>query len=145
VTEHPSLSSNLLAGVLGAGISSEALRVAVRQQSYQVAAAAMGATPEEASRVLGEAITELSQTAAPGDPFAIAQHRLAEGEAFRPPKEWRDAAREFLSAHGYSTHPEVVDAQAWRLQRAMADYAPVRVRWYRRVWRWLRKNLRRKP
>jgi hypothetical protein len=144
VTDRPSLSRNVLAGVLGAGISGEALRVAVRHQGYQVSASAMGVSPEDAARVLGEVITELSQTGASGDPFAIAQHRIAEGEAFRPPKELRDAARELLGAHGYSTHPEDVDMEAWRLQHVIADFAPVRVRWYRRAWRWLRKTLRRR-
>jgi len=138
MTDRPNLNCRIL------GVSNEALRVAARQQSYQAAAAAMGVSPEESSRVLGEVVTELSQTGAPGDAFAIAQHRLAEGEAFRPPKELRDAARDFLSAHGYSTHPEDVDAQAWRLQHVIDAYAPARVRWYRRVWHWLRKTLWRK-
>lgn len=140
MSDRPNLSRNILAGVMGAGISGEALRVAARHQSYQAAALAMGVSPEESARVLGEVVTELSQTGAPGDAHAIAQHRLAEGEAFRPPKELRDAARDFLAAGGYSLHPEHVDAHAWQLQRA---YAPPRVRWYRRAWRWLRKTLRR--
>lgn len=143
MTDRPSLSRNILAGVLGAGISGEALRVAVRHQSYQVAALAMGVSPEESARVLGEVVTELSQTGAIGDPYAIARRRIAEGEAFRPPKELRTAARDLLNAHGYSLHPEHVDAQAWQLQRTIAAYAPARVRWYRRAWRWLRKTLRR--
>jgi hypothetical protein len=145
MTDRPSLSRNILAGGLGAGINGEALRVAVRHQSYQVEASAMGVSPEDASRVLGEVVTEMSQTGALGDAHAIARRRIAEGEAFRPPKELRDAARQMLAATGYSLHPEHVDAQAWQLQRVMADYAPVRVRWYRRAWHWLRKTLRRKP
>lgn len=145
MTDRPGLNRNVLAGVLGAGISGEALRIAVRNQSYQAAASAMGISPEGSARVLGEVITELSQTGADGDPFAIAQHRLAEGENFRPPKELRDAARDLLAAHGTSLHPEDVDAQAWRLQYVIAAYAPLRVRWYRRAWRWLRNTLRRKP
>jgi hypothetical protein len=149
MTEDPrasdrlSLNRSLFVGVFGAGISREALRVAVRQQSYQVAAAAMDVSPEESARVLGEVVTELSQTGASGDAFAIAQRRLAEGEAFRPPKELRDAARQMLAAGGCSLHPEHVDAHAWQLQHLMDAYAPVRVRWWRRAWRWLRKTLRR--
>jgi hypothetical protein len=144
VTERPSLPRNILAGVRGAGISGEALRVAVRHQSYQVGAAAMGASPEESARVLGEVITELSQTGAPGDAYEIARHRIAGGgDAFRPPKGLRDFARDLLAAGGYSLHPEHVDRHAWQLQRRMAAYAPVRVRWYRSAWRWLRKTLRR--
>lgn len=145
MTDRPSLNRNILAGVLGASISGEALRVAVHHQTYQVQASAMGASPEEAERVLGEVITELSQTGAPGDPYAIAQRRIAEGQAFRPPEELRDAARQILAAGGYSLHPEHVDSHAWQLQRVIADYTPPRVRWYRRAWRWLRNTLRRKP
>lgn len=145
MTDRPGLSHNILAGVLGAGINGEALRVAARNQTYQVQASAMGASPEDAARVLGEVITELSQTGAPGDPWDIARHRIAQGEAFRPPEELRDAARQILAAGGYSLHPERVDYHAWRLQRVIAGYAPPRVRWYRRAWRWLRNTLRRKP
>lgn len=140
MNERPSPGRNAL---FGAFISDQALRVAVRQQSYQTEASAMGASPEEAAHVLGEVVTELSETGATGDAFDIARHRLAEGEAFRPPKELRDVARDFLAAHGASLHPEVVDVQAWQLQRVVDAYAPARVRWYRRAWRWLRKTLRR--
>lgn len=140
MSEQPSLKRSIGAGILGVGISGEALRMAVSHNSYQVAASAMGASPEESARVLGEVIAELSQTGASGDPFTIARHRIAEGEAFRPSEELREAARQVLAAGGYSLHPEHVDAHAWQLQRH--GYIPVRVRWYRRAWRWLRKALR---
>lgn len=143
MNERPSLRRNIAAGILGAGINRGALHVAVRQQAYQASASAMGVGPEEAARALGEVVTELSQTGAPGDPFAIAQRRLAEGANFRPPEQLREAARQILAAGGYSLHPEHVDAYAGQLQRVVDTYAP-RLPWYKRWWRRLRKMLRRK-
>jgi len=123
------------------GMSILQLQAAAAAQTYQVQASAMGATPEDAARVLDEVVTELRQTGAPGDPYDIAWHRLATGENFRPPKQLRDAARQFLSAHGYSTHPETVDAYAWKLQHLTTVY---RAPWYKRWWRRVRNALRRK-
>lgn len=132
--------ARLAASVTGPWLAG--LHQAVAAQSYEAQASAMGASPEETARVLREVVDELSQTGAPGDAFEIARHRLAEGgDAYRPPKELRDAARDFLAAHGYSTHPEYVDAQAWRIQRLSEAYAP-RAPWYRRWWRRVRSVLR---
>lgn len=125
------------------GMSVLQLQAAAAAQTYQVQASAMGASPEKAARVLGEVITELSQTGAPGDPYDIAWHRLAAGEDFRPPEPLREAARQLLAAHGASLHPENVDGYAWKLQHLTAPYAP-RAPWYKRWWRRARNILRRK-
>jgi len=131
----------LAASITGPWLAS--LQQAVAAQAYEVQAAAMGASPEKAERVLGEVITELSQTVATGDPYDIAWHRLATGEDFRPPEPLREAARQLLAAHGASLHPEDVDAYAWKLQHLTTVYAP-RAPWYKRWWRRVRNALRRK-
>lgn len=123
------------------GMSSQQLREAVAAQTYTVSARALGVDDEESQRVLREVVDELTTTGSSGDPFAIAQRRLAEGSNFRPPEPLREAARQLLAAQGASLHPEDVDAQAWRLQRAMAAYAP-RAPWYKRWWRRVRSLLR---
>lgn len=125
------------------GMFGSQLRAAAAAQTYQVQASAMGASPEKAARVLGEVITELSQTGAPGDPYDIAWHRLAAGEDFRPPEPLREAARQLLAAHGASLHPENVDAYSWKIQHLTTVYAP-RAPWYKRWWRRVRNALRRR-
>lgn len=118
MTDSPAMRSVLLS-VAALGFPWVAKRLADHQE-YLVRAHTIGASKEDAERVLGEVMAELATTGAPGDAHTIAYRRLLDltcGNA-RPPEQVRDAARQALRCEGSAVDPESVDRHA----RWLTDY-----------------------
>lgn len=113
----PEMRSALL-GVAALAFPQAVKRLADHQE-YLVRAHTIGASKEDAERVLGEVMVELATTGAPGDAHTIAYRRLLDSTAGieRPPEGVRDAARQALRCEGSAVDPESVD----RLARWLID------------------------
>lgn len=113
----PEMRSVLL-GVAALAFPQAVKRLADHQE-YLVHARTIGASKEDAERVLSEVMVELATTGAPGDAHTIAYRRLLDSTAGieRPPEGVRDAARQALRCEGSAVDPESVD----RLARWLID------------------------
>lgn len=144
IGELRAASANIMAANLAASMFPWAPKRAADQERYFIDAYTIGASQEDAERLLAEVTAELAATGAPGDAYRVAYRRLLDYMLGvpRPSEAFRDVARQALAVGGESLHPEYVDS----LARSLVSYCEpvaVRLRWYVRVWRWLRKTVRR--
>lgn len=113
----PEMRSSLLS--VAALAFPQAVKRLADHQQYLTHARTIGASKEDAERVLSEVMVELATTGAPGDAHTIAYRRLLDSTAGieRPPEGVRDAARQALRCEGSAVDPESVD----RLARWLID------------------------
>lgn len=114
---------NLMAAGLAASMFPHALKAAADYQRYLIDARTVGASREDAERVLTEVRDELLHTGQPPSrAFRIAYRRLLEDPSDRPPEPVRAAARQLLRCEGAPFDPESVDREAWRVMRFAEDW-----------------------